>query len=231
MCALPIFARVKLPISKPADITNEELTRELAEPAAQLLIHGLRRGLFQHERAQELPEPKLGHPPREAKKFQKLDMQMSPSMSASKISAVKRALGQVWLILQLSADAKPSEVRVLLNDLRVVPLSPAFQKFLVDKKNENGKFRPLNMKLQLEGGGEKMWSRLMMRGEDGKSVDLYLGGGEVLKIGEATVSGGKKTSAVKALWGKEVDDKTEGDDGSSWLTDALTFGVFAAVME
>lgn len=226
-----ILARVKLPIERPREVTNEELTKELAEPAAQLLIHGLRQGLYQHARVQELPEPKLDHPPREAKKFQKLDMQLSHSMSASKVSAVKRALGQVWFVRQLGESAKPNEVRVLLDDLSVVPLSPAFQKFLADKKNEDGNFRPLKMKQLLEDGGEKTWSRLMMMSGDGKSVELYLGGGEVLKIGEATVSGGKKGSAVKALWGKEVNDGTGGDGGSSWLTDALTFGIFAAVME
>lgn len=180
---------------------------------------------------QELPEPKLDHPPREAKKFQKLDMQMSPSMTAGEVSAVKRALGQVWFVRQLGGSAKANEVRVLLDDLSVVPLSPAFQEFLADKKNEDGRFRPLKVKQLLEDGSQKMWSRLMMRGEDGKSVELYLGGEEVLRIGEATVSGGKKGTAVKALWDKEVDDGTGGDGGSSWLTDALTFGIFAAVME
>lgn len=152
-------------------------------------------------------------------------------MSASKVSAVKRALGQVWFVRQLSADAKPSEVRVLLDDLRVVPLSPAFQKFLADKKNEDGGFRPLKMKQQLPDGSGKVWSRPMMKSSDGKSIELYLGGEEVLKIGSATVSGGKKGSAVKALWAKEIDDGTGRDGGSSWLTDALTFGIFAAVME
>ena len=226
-----VLARMRLPISNPTEITNEELTRELAEPAAQLLIHGLRQGLFQYERVQELPEPKLDHPPREAKKFQKLDMQLSHSMSASKVSAVKRALGQVWFVRQLAESAKPSEVRILLDDLSVVPLSPAFQKFLADKKNEDGGFRPLKMKQQLADGSGKVWSRPMMKSSDGKSIELYLGGEEVLKIGSATVSGGKKGSAVQALWRKEIDDGTGGDGGSSWLTDALTFGIFAAVTE
>lgn len=225
-----VLARVKLPIERPGEVTNEELTRELAEPAAQLLVHGLRQGLYQYERVQELPEPNLSHPPREAKKFQKLDMQLSDSMFASNVSAVKRALGQVWFARQLAADAKPSEARVLLDDLSVVPLSPAFKQFLEDKKNADGRFRPLKMKQQLEDGGEKLWSRPMMKSGDGTSIELYLGGDEVLKIGSATVSGGKKGSAVKALWGKEVDDGT-GDGGSSWLADTLTFGIFAAVME
>lgn len=225
-----ILARVKIPISRPDEVTNEELTRDLAEPASQLLIHGLRQELYQHERVQGLPELQLDHPPREAKKFQKLDMQLSASMSASKVSAVKRALGQVWLVRQLGESAKPNEVRVLLDELSVVPLSPAFKQFLGDKKNEDGNFRPLKMKQQLADGGEKVWSRLMMRSGDERSVELYLGGDEALKISSATVSGGKKGSAVKALWGKEVDDGS-GGDGGSWLTDALTFGIFAAVME
>lgn len=226
-----VLARLRWTIENPEEVTNEELTRELAGPASQLLIYGLRNGLFQHERVQELPEPELDHPPREAKKMRKEDMQLIPSMDAAKTSAVKRALGQVWVVRKLGEDKKASEVRILLDDLSVVPLSPAFSLFLETKGNEQGLFRPLKMTQLLSEGTQKGWSRPMMKSEDGKSVELYLGGEHVLKVGTATVSGGKKTTAVKALWGKEIDDGNDGKGGShSWLADALTFGIMAAVI-
>ncbi len=183
-----ILARVRLRISRPDTITNSELTSELAEPAAKLLLEGLKRGLYQHERAQELPEVELGQEPREAVRFKKDDMQLCEGMSARKAVAIKRALGQLWFIR--SVDGGEGK-RCLLDGLSVVE---GFEP-------EDAETKKLVMEQLNDGGGTKAWTVPVAKDKDEQSVVLLLGN-KALRIETVMVSGGKNGSAVKAFWAK-----------------------------